>query len=97
MPDENNWTVSRLNVENVLSPPSKPVLKNSLKRGEIKPACVSSPIMKPISSPAIKFESKVPSGKTIPVFLQVMVSRYRRHEPKNPPTPTYKYAMIIAS
>ena len=89
LPSKNKSTVSRLNVENVLSPPSKPVVKNNLFRDEIKLVCLSIPIINPINIPAITFESNVPKGKFIPIFLQTMLNRYRRHEPKKPPIPTY--------
>ena len=86
--EENSSTVSKLKVEKVLRPPNKPVFMNNLICGEIKPVCRSIPMIKPINNPAITFETSVPKGKATPKFLKKTASKYLKHEPKNPPTPT---------
>lgn len=86
----NNLTVSKLNVENVLNPPSKPVDRNSLVLGDSPIDCCSSPTIKPIDKPAITLDKSVPSGKLIFKCPTTFVNVNRRHDPKNPPTPTTK-------
>ncbi|MEG2189181.1 MAG: hypothetical protein RRY08_05065, partial [Christensenella sp.] len=61
-PAENKSIVSMLNVENVLSPPNSPVVKNNFILEEIAAAFRSIPMMNPIKNPAIKLDKSVPNG-----------------------------------
>src|SRR4030095_2454122 len=84
----NSVTISAEKVENVVSPPRKPVVTSSRAPGASTACRVMSSIAKPISRPPERFAASVPSGSVGNTGLRRLPSHQRSHAPTAAPPPT---------
>lgn len=94
LPSEIKETVSKLNVENVVSPPKIPVVRKIRTVSGIGNITLAS-IIKPMINPPTTFTRSVPKGKSPKDFAVAQVTMYLNAAPINPPTPTAKSLLIL--
>ena len=85
---ESRPTASAEKVENVVSPPRKPVMMKRRHSGEIRVCWTMSSTATPIRYPPMMFDASVPSGRFGVNWLRAAESPHRSHAPSAAPTPT---------
>ncbi|BAK13096.1 protein CrcB CrcB [Pantoea ananatis AJ13355] len=76
---------SAVNVENVVSPPHKPVMMSNRQAGSSEGFLINQAIAPPITNPPIKFTSKVPGGRLGKNALKRIPNHQRSTQPTLPP------------
>lgn len=87
-PEATRLNDSKENVEKVVNPPQKPVIKKAFNRVDIIPDFIKYPVNKPNRKHPITLMVKVARGKgAFQILRNNLFTRNLLHVPKNPPAP----------
>ena len=96
-PDCSKETVSAENVENVVSPPSKPVTTNNRHSGANMGCVLRYAIAMPIRYPPSKLAVSVPRGIVEKILFRPLLSSQRTRQPNEPPRHIARIELSVAT